>query len=33
LSDEMESRHDDLPDFVAADLGYSGGCAGGVCEF
>jgi len=33
LSDETESRHDDLPDFVAADLGYSGGCAGGVCEF
>jgi ribonucleoside-diphosphate reductase alpha chain len=33
VSDEAEPQHDELPDFVAADLDYSGGCASGVCEF
>jgi len=33
LSDELESQHESSPDFVAADVDYSGGCASGVCEF
>lgn len=33
VSDETESQHDGLTDFVAADMDYTGGCAGGVCEF
>lgn len=33
VSDETESQHDGLTDLVAADMGYTGGCAGGVCEF
>ena len=33
VSDETESQHDELPDFVAAGMDYAGGCAGGVCEF
>jgi len=33
VSDETESQHDEQPDFVAADIDFTGGCAGGVCEF
>jgi len=33
LSDSSEAQHDEIPDFIAADTDFSGGCAGGVCDF
>ncbi len=33
MSEEVEAPAGELPDFVSADLDYSGGCIGGVCEF
>ena len=33
VSDEVETQHDELPEFISADTDYAGGCASGVCEF
>jgi ribonucleoside-diphosphate reductase alpha chain len=33
VSDEVETQHDELPEFISADQDYAGGCASGVCEF
>jgi ribonucleoside-diphosphate reductase alpha chain len=33
VNDEVETRHDELPEFISADQDYAGGCASGVCEF
>jgi ribonucleoside-diphosphate reductase alpha chain len=33
VGEEVESRQDESPDFVAADRDYAGGCVGGMCDF
>jgi len=33
VGEEVESRPEGSPDFVAADQEYAGGCVGGVCDF
>ncbi len=33
VSEEAETQHDELPEFISADTDYAGGCASGVCEF
>jgi ribonucleoside-diphosphate reductase alpha chain len=33
VGEEVESRSDESPDFVAADQEYAGGCVGGLCDF
>jgi len=33
VSEAQDLQHDEVPDFIAADTDYAGGCIGGVCEF
>jgi len=33
VSEAQDLQHDELPDFIAADTDYAGGCISGVCEF
>jgi ribonucleoside-diphosphate reductase alpha chain len=33
VGEEVESRPDESPDFVAVDQEYAGGCVGGLCDF
>jgi ribonucleoside-diphosphate reductase alpha chain len=33
VGEEVESRPDESPDFVAVDTEFAGGCVGGICDF
>jgi ribonucleoside-diphosphate reductase alpha chain len=33
LNEGEDAQHDEFSDFISADTDYSGGCAGGVCDF